>query len=242
MRRSNTTPKPANAERAKVRSKVAMQTLHANNPPAEPKSVWLIIEFFAIFIAVPLLYLFKLLPNNSMIPLLWGVFLYSVLILKAHRVRCFYWDLKKSMLLPLFWRASAVCAALICFTLLVMPQNFLAFVRHDPMLWLLVMLLYPILSAFTQETIFRRFFFFRYRTLWHNNQRLAIVLSALLFSYMHIVFLNYVAVLFTLVGGLIFATQYLRHQSLILVSLEHAIYGNIVFTVGLGAYFYHAAI
>ncbi|MGR6981145.1 CPBP family glutamic-type intramembrane protease [Testudinibacter sp. P27/CKL/0425] len=210
------------------------------NPPT-PRRFWLLLEFFALFIAVPLLYLFRLLPNSSMLPLLWGIFTYSVIILKIHRIDCFVWDLKKSMLKPLFWRASAICLMLSGFTLILMPENFLNFVRGNPSLWLAVMLLYPILSAFTQEMVFRKFFFFRYRTLL-KNEKLMIIASALLFSYMHIVFLNYIAVLFTFIGGLIFASVYQRYRSLMLVSLEHAIYGNLVFTVGLGYHFYHGAV
>lgn len=203
---------------------------------------WLLMEFCTIYLAVPLLYLFRLLPNSSMLPLLWGIFLYCVLILRKHRIACFTWDITKPMLRPLLRRVSVVAIGLSLFTLLLMPENFLDFVRRAPAFWLLVMLLYPILSAFTQEMVFRKFFFFRYRTLFKQNERLMILLSALLFSYMHIVFLNLIAVLFTLIGGLIFATIYRRHHSLMLVSLEHAIYGNLIFTVGLGYYFYHGAI
>ncbi|KGQ70793.1 hypothetical protein OA57_04580 [Chelonobacter oris] len=198
------------------------------------------IEFSTIFIVVPLLYFFRLLPNNSMIPLLWGIFVYTLIILKTNRICCCRWDIKPAMLLPLCWRASAVCLCLTLFTWRQMPDNFLAFVRSNPTLWLAVMLLYPILSAFTQEMIFRKFFFFRYRPLFRHDGWL-IALSAVSFAYMHLVFRNPVAVCFTLIGGLIFAVVYQRSRSLMLVTLEHAIYGNAVFTVGLGYYFYHGA-
>ena len=38
-----------------------------------------------------------------------------------------------------------------------------------------------------------------------------------------------------------FATTYQRYRSLALVCLEHAIYGCLIFTLGLGWYFYGAA-
>ncbi len=45
----------------------------------------------------------------------------------------------------------------------------------------------------------------------------------------------------TIVGGWIFASRYRRTRSLFTVSVEHALYGMLVFTVGLGQYFYHGA-
>jgi membrane protease YdiL (CAAX protease family) len=39
-------------------------------------------------------------------------------------------------------------------------------------------------------------------------------------------------------GGLIFAWRYLRTNSFWAVALEHALYGNLIFTIGLGVYFF----
>ncbi|WP_423804206.1 hypothetical protein [Nitrosomonas nitrosa] len=49
------------------------------------------------------------------------------------------------------------------------------------------------------------------------------------------------SVTFTFVGGIMFAYTYHRHRSLLLASIEHALYGCFVFTIGLGWFFYHAA-
>ena len=43
-------------------------------------------------------------------------------------------------------------------------------------------------------------------------------------------------------GGLIFGLVYLRFGSLLLATVLHAIAGQLVFTSGLGVYFYHGAI
>jgi hypothetical protein len=45
--------------------------------------------------------------------------------------------------------------------------------------------------------------------------------------------------LLTLIGGWFFAETYARTRSMRLVWLEHALYGCLVFTIGLGDYFYH---
>jgi CAAX protease family protein len=42
-------------------------------------------------------------------------------------------------------------------------------------------------------------------------------------------------------AGLLWAHTYERSRSTVLVSLEHALTGNFVFSVGLGALFYSAA-
>ncbi|NCU53443.1 MAG: CPBP family intramembrane metalloprotease, partial [Candidatus Fonsibacter lacus] len=73
-----------------------------------------------------------------------------------------------------------------------------------------------------------------------KNKKVLIFVNAFLFSFAHIIYLNPIVILFTFIGGLIMAESYSRHNSLIKVSIEHGLYGDIVFTSGLGAYFYHA--
>jgi membrane protease YdiL (CAAX protease family) len=43
--------------------------------------------------------------------------------------------------------------------------------------------------------------------------------------------------LLTTAGGLLFAFTYLRSRSTLLVAAEHALYGDFVFTVGIGGMF-----
>lgn len=68
-----------------------------------------------------------------------------------------------------------------------------------------------------------------------------ILASAAAFAFMHIVFRNPVAVVYTFAGGVLFARRYYRSGSLLVSSLEHALYGCWMFTVGLGPYFYQGA-
>jgi membrane protease YdiL (CAAX protease family) len=98
------------------------------------------------------------------------------------------------------------------------------------------MLLYPLLSVWPQEVIFRRFFFARYQEIFGAAG--LVPASALAFGFAHIIFLNWVAVAMTLAGGAIFATDYARYRRLGLACLEHSLYGCLIFTIGLGQYFY----
>lgn len=202
----------------------------------------LVVEFILLFVTLPLIFVFNLLPSLAMMPMLFGAFLYTLYILKKNSIKVFQWDMAKNMLPFLLLRVVVISVILYMYTLLYKPQNLFYFVKTTPLIWLMVIIFYPFFSAFTQEVIFRKFFFFRYPGLWKNNQIITIFLSAFLFSYMHIVFDNFIALSFTFVGGLIFATIYTKTKSLMLVSLEHGIYGDILFTLGLGYYFYHGSI
>ena len=61
-----------------------------------------------------------------------------------------------------------------------------------------------------------------------------IFLNATLFSLAHIFFRNTLVLILTFLGGLLFAFTYHKSKSTLLVSIEHAIYGNWLFTVGMG--------
>ena len=75
------------------------------------------------------------------------------------------------------------------------------------------MLLYPALSVVPQELVFRTFFFHRYGRLF-GGPWVATAASALAFSWAHVVLLNGLAVVLTLLGGWLFARTYLRTRSL----------------------------
>ncbi len=69
-----------------------------------------------------------------------------------------------------------------------------------------------------------------------------IILSAVLFGFMHILFKHWIGVVLTLAGGAFFAVSYARYRSLALTWLEHALWGCLVFTAGLGQFFYLGAV
>lgn len=55
-----------------------------------------------------------------------------------------------------------------------------------------------------------------------------------MFSLGHIFFRNTLVLVLTFFGGLLFAITYSKTKSTLLVSIEHAIYGSWLFTVGMG--------
>jgi uncharacterized protein len=144
----------------------------------------------------------------------------------------------KAALIRLLFRFIPLCIALIIFTFLVIPENLFGLPRNRPNVWVLVMIFYPLLSVVPQEVVFRSFFFRRYATLF-PDPRMMILASSFAFGWVHILLLNWVAVAFSAVGGILFAHTYHKTRSLAAACFEHALYGCFIFTLGLGYFFYH---
>jgi membrane protease YdiL (CAAX protease family) len=123
-------------------------------------------------------------------------------------------------------------------TYALVPQRFLALPRHNPRLWLLICVLYPLLSVYPQEVIYRAFFFeHSTRLLPGVRSPWLVALNAALFGFAHIVFGNVWAPILSAAGGLLFASTYLKSRSVMCAALKHALWGNLIFTIGLGPLF-----
>jgi membrane protease YdiL (CAAX protease family) len=108
-------------------------------------------------------------------------------------------------------------------------------------MWLAILALYPWFSVLGQEIVFRPLFFHRYGSLF-PSPAMRIVVNALVFALAHVFFKNWVAPVMTFFGGLMFAWVYERSESFPAVFIMHWIAGGLVFTMGLGLFFYHGAI
>lgn len=121
-------------------------------------------------------------------------------------------------------------------TRVIAPESFLLPLRHTHRKALVQELaLYWSLSVVPQELLYRTFFYHRYKSTL--SPLLFGVLNASAFGFAHVIFRNKVAPLLTLGAGFLFAHSYEKHRSLPLVSLEHALYGGLLFALGLGKYF-----
>jgi membrane protease YdiL (CAAX protease family) len=100
-------------------------------------------------------------------------------------------------------------------------------------------LIYPLSSAFPQELISREFFFHRYEPIL-RNKNVVIATNVVLFSFAHLYFANWTVMIFTLVGGFIFALTYLKTKSLLVVTIEHTLLGVVILSSGLANQFYKA--
>ncbi len=113
------------------------------------------------------------------------------------------------------------------------PENLFIVIKKKPTLWFGVLLIYTFLSALPQELIYRSFFFERYQTIFSKPYYL-IWTNILVFPLAHLLFDNVLVLLVAFIGGMIFTTTYYRTKSVLFTSMEHAIYGNWLFTIGMG--------
>lgn len=134
--------------------------------------------------------------------------------------------------------AAAVLTAAI---LLVAPERLGELPRRNPSLWGLVMVCYPLVSVYPQGIVYRGLFGARYARLFGGGRR-AWLAGAAAFSLAHLLFGNGWALAWTFAGGLLIGRTYSRSGSLMASCVEHAAYGQLVFTTGWGRYLYHGTV
>jgi membrane protease YdiL (CAAX protease family) len=200
-------------------------------------------EFLFFFFGVPLLIFYRVLPNLPILYLLIaGAATFLVLrhdpsfdssrLFSVHGIRPY--------LSRLLLRDAVFLLLLGLAVRLFAPHLLFSFVKLAPAFWALVMLLYPLLSVYPQELLYRAFFFHRYRPLFGSGWTM-LVASAFAFGFVHIIFGNWLAVALCIIGGLLFALTYQHSGSLLLTCIDHALFGNFIFTIGLGQFFYHGS-
>jgi membrane protease YdiL (CAAX protease family) len=208
--------------------------------------VYLTVEFGVLFVLLPVsTYFYRHVFGLILIPVLLAFAAGCLLLLwldptfdrrRLTRSDGISSGLKRVLLTFLPWASLLTLACAIYRTDLLF-----AFPRDKTLTWLVVILLYPLVSVYPQEIIFRTFFFHRYRLLFTGGRAL-IIASGLCFGLAHLFFANWIAPTLSALGGMLFARTYAGSDSTILVSLEHALWGDFIFTIGLGWYFYGGAI
>ena len=201
--------------------------------------VFLVIELFLLFVLVPI-GMFFLAPSR-IFPVLWSFALCCWLLLRRDSAfdKSCLWKSHTIVqyLKPMFIRFAIVSLFIGVCVFLLIPDSLFNLVKQRPLLWIMIVILYPILSVYPQELIYRTWFFHRYRELF-PQQWAMVLINGIAFGFMHIIFQNWLAVLLTTLGGMLFAYTYQRSRSTFLVSIEHALFGCLMFTIGLGQYFY----
>ena len=193
--------------------------------------------------------LLPLLPLTGNLPRPWLVWLYVLSVPAAVWLRR-----SGGLSITEFWRPSEIsrerdhlslllkrfllsAIALSVGTWLLAPEQFLRLPLEDPLMWVGVIILYPLLAVYPQELLYRAFFLRRYTPLLGSASTLLLV-NAVAFGWTHVAFGHPLSILLSAVGGVFFFHTYRSTGSLRLACLEHALYGDLIFTVGLGGYFY----
>ncbi|MCC6932881.1 MAG: CPBP family intramembrane metalloprotease [Deltaproteobacteria bacterium] len=203
----------------------------------------LIIELCALFIALPYAARLGLLSRNPL-PIIWLGAILCLFYLKKHTAfdsPTLKITISLRRELPTVLKRFALLGILSLFSVFIFQnEKLFYFPLNKPLLWALVILLYPLLSAYPQELIFRKFFCHRYKQLF-NTEEFEAIANGFFFATAHLIFGNWVTLSLSFVGGYIFCRTYQKSNSLLLCTVEHSLYGLLIFTIGLGHYFYHGA-
>ncbi|MBB6429345.1 type II CAAX endopeptidase family protein [Algisphaera agarilytica] len=224
------------------------------SPQLSGKTPWLAVEMSAVFLVLPALIAFVPI-KVPLIPLLVVMALTCLWLLRRDPSfdRRQLWNAKvirRADLLFILGRFAVLAAVLagllqVCLGKeiwgLKFPPEMWMLPRYKPWIWVAVMVGYPIVSVLLQNVVWRAFFFHRYRSLFGTGVGM-VAASAVAFGWVHVVMLNWFAVVATLVGGVMFAQTYRRSGSMLLSSIEHALYGCWVFTVGYGLMFLYGSL
>ena len=193
------------------------------------------LEFFFIFFILPSAIFFL---DSSIIVFLtlYLVFTLSLVILYFDKSFSFT-SLRKKVDWKFIIIFSLIFLSLSFLYVILLDKDLLfIFPKTNFELWLLVILIYPFLSVIPQEIVYRVFFFQRYFPDKRSFYFLTL-LNMIVFSYGHIVFNNVHAILITAIVSPIFTYAYLKKSFFTCIVL-HALGGQIIFTLGLGKYFF----
>lgn len=194
-----------------------------------------ITEFFLIFIILPVSFALDY-PFAIKAFLAVSGFTYVIYILLKVEDKKF--KIAPNLQWKLFWKHVGIKLLIIAFLtigymLLTAKAELFHVLYRKPKLWVVILFAYAMFSVYPQELIYRTFYFQRYGSLF-KNRSLFIFINAIVFSLGHIFYKNPLVMLMTFLGGILFALTYEKTESTLLVSIEHAIYGCWLFTVGMG--------
>lgn len=204
------------------------------------KKLLLFTEFILLFFGIPLFIHFDsdiIHPSAVILPILALIFLYFKTLPGFRFKELIRFSVSMNIIII---HAVILLISAIILTIAVYlfdRSNLFNLPRANPLLFLVLCILYPVFSAYGQEIIYRVFICTRYKTVFKTDAML-IIASSLAFSFVHIVYYNRISVILTFILGLYLTFTYLKTRSVLLTSLIHGILGDFIFAVGLGSYFW----
>jgi membrane protease YdiL (CAAX protease family) len=215
----------------------------AGTPVSGARGIRLVAEMAVLFLAAPLA--MHWLVQGERVPIfvaLVPVLVVALLLLSADPT----FQLRRELARGFGWATAlsifAVLAlgggAAIYWILENHPSWYLEFPQNRPETYRRIMVLYPLFSVAAQELVYRTFYFHRYGALFGSQHWLGVVLNAVLFGFAHVVIGSMFAVLTTTAGGLVLAARYAATRSFWAVFVEHTLWGWLIFTIGLGRFFF----
>jgi uncharacterized protein len=204
------------------------------------RQIYLIFEYFIIFFGIPLVIW---LSREIIHPSLVLVPITALLILYFRKQEDFsFRELNRLSIPPNILKrvllvTTTTSVLIVIGVYLFATDDFLNLPRRNYMVWIYICISYPVLSVYLQEIVFRVFLFRRYSSLFVKPWMI-IVASGIAFSFAHIIYFNLISVGLTFALGVYLAYIYNSTRNVLLVTIIHSFFGNLVFTIGLGQYFW----
>ncbi|MCX2837019.1 CPBP family intramembrane metalloprotease [Salinimicrobium sp. MT39] len=198
---------------------------------------YMVAEFIVFYVFFPFLATAFLDGWYKIIPLVLIALLFLFLLLKDPTFdRKVLTRFNTKYLGKSFGRMIIITILLVWFTFWIFPELFLVYPVENFQSYVITFFLYPLASVFPQEIIYRVYFFHRYHEVVPEKY-LLMLSNAIVFGLAHFIYANWVAPIATFLAGWIFIYNYYQTRSLLNVSLEHYLYGLIMFTIGFGYFF-----
>ncbi|WP_439128657.1 CPBP family intramembrane glutamic endopeptidase [Polaribacter sp.] len=192
-------------------------------------------ELFILFVLIPISFA---IDYSLILKIIIGVLGFGYVLFVLLKIEKLRFTIQKNIQWKKFWKTTLLKFLIIaifttCFVWFTNKNSLFTVVLNKPKTWLFFLVIYTLLSVYPQELLFRTFFFKRYKSLFKNDY-LFLFINAVLFSLGHLFFNNTIVIAITFIGGLLFAFTFYKTKSTFLVSIEHAIYGCWLYTVGMG--------
>lgn len=193
-------------------------------------------EFFVIFILIPVSFAISYSP---WVKLAIGIIGFAYIVYILLKVESEKFKIAKNLNWKQFFKQTLIKLLVIVsittvFVWFTANEALFGVLLNKPKLWLFILFFYSFFSVYPQELIYRTFYFKRYHNIF-KSKYLFIFINAIVFSLGHIFFNSTLVLVLTFLGGLLFAFTFNKTKSTLLVSIEHAIYGCWLFTVGMGS-------
>ena len=186
-----------------------------------PSKRLIMTQIFVIFILPVLLIYFKILPANWRMVLLAisSLFIYGII----RHEKWAYEDMgvrhdnfKKALPFYIIFTIVGLMAIFIIYHKANLPKEI-----YSNMFYIKTFIFF-LPSSFFQEFAFRSFLIPRLKLLF-NNEFIVVFINAILFAFMHIIYLGLGIVMpLVFIAGIFFAWLYIKYPNLILVSLAHS--------------------
>jgi len=196
---------------------------------------YLIAEVIVLFLVVPIILVLPIPVLAKLIPALIGLIYAVVKMIQQgvfKRKDFFFWN-KEFSWKTILIRTAVILISSMLFVWFFYPEKLFGIVFSKPGLWIGIFFIYGFASVIPQEIVYRSFFLERYKTLF-SNPWLMLLVNAVAFSLAHLFLKNWLVLGMTFAGSFMFTLTYQKSRSLLITCIEHAFYGWILFTVGLG--------